>query len=52
MLPAFIRSIVTCTSPSLIGGHLRVLEKSIFFNALSEHELVVAVSGPVEQVLH
>lgn len=52
VLPAFIRSIVTCTTPSWIGGHLRVLEKSVFFNTLSEHELVVAVSGPVEQVLH
>lgn len=33
-------------------GHLRVLEKGVFFNPLGEHQLVVAVSGPVEEVLH
>lgn len=37
---------------SVRGGHLGVLEKSVFLDAFDEHQLVVAVPGPVEQVLH
>lgn len=37
---------------SVRGSHLGVLEKSVFLDAFDEHQLVVAVPGPVEQVLH
>lgn len=33
-------------------SHLGVLEQSILLYALSEHQAVLAVSGPVQQVLH
>lgn len=33
-------------------SHLRVLEESIFLDAFDEHELVVAVPRPVQEVLH
>lgn len=32
---------------SLMPGHLGVLEKGVLLDALDEHELVVAVPGPV-----
>lgn len=34
------------------GIHLGVLEKGVLLDALNEHELVVAVPRPVQQVLH
>lgn len=34
------------------ASHLRVFEQSIFLDAFSEHQAVLAVSGPVQQVLH
>ena len=34
------------------ASHLRVFEQSVLLDALGEHEPVLAVSGPVEQVLH
>lgn len=33
-------------------SHLGVFEQSILLYALSEHQAVLAVSGPVQQVLH
>lgn len=56
MRTAYVSSIYTlkrsCICASLIYSHLRVLEKSVFLDAFNEHELVVAVSGPVEEVLN
>lgn len=34
------------------ASHLWVFEQSIFFNAFCEHQAVLAVSGPVQQVLY
>lgn len=34
------------------GIHLGVLEEGVLLDALDEHELVVAVPRPVQQVLH
>lgn len=35
-----------------VNSHLRVLEQSVFLDAFDEHELVVAVPRPVQQILH
>ena len=32
--------------------YLGVLEESVFLDALDEHQLVVAVPGPVQKILH
>lgn len=36
-----------CVCGGVTDAHLRVLEKSVFFDAFNEHELIVAVPGPV-----
>lgn len=34
------------------GCHLRVLEQRVLLDAFCEHQAVLTVSGPVQQVLH
>jgi len=36
----------------VLGAHLGVLEQGVLLGALAEHQAVLAVPGPVQQVLH